>query len=57
MRTADNGGLTIDEALAYLECTAQYQQQCGDSSLIYAVIDKGEVLETEGVTAVVRSQK
>jgi flavorubredoxin/flavin reductase (DIM6/NTAB) family NADH-FMN oxidoreductase RutF len=56
-RTANNGGLIINEALAYLECTVQSQQQCGDSSLIYAVIDKGEVLETEGVTAVVRSQK
>ncbi len=56
-RIADNGNLIIDEALAYLECTVQFQQQCGDSSLIYAVIDKGEVLETEGVTAVVTSQK
>ncbi len=54
-RIADNGSLIIDEALAYLECTVQSQQQCGDSSLIYAVIDKGEVLETQGVTAVVNS--
>lgn len=54
-RIADNGGLIINEALAYLECTVQSQQQCGDSSLIYAVIDKGEVLGPEGITAVVRS--
>ncbi|MEB3189749.1 MAG: diflavin flavoprotein [Snowella sp.] len=56
-RIADNGNLIINEALAYLECTVQSQQQCGDSHLIYALIDKGEVLETEGVTAVVTSQK
>ena len=55
-RIANNGCLIINEALAYLECTVQFQQQCGDSSLIYALIDKGEVLETEGVTAVVRIQ-
>ena len=54
-RIADNGNLIIDEALAYLECTVQAHQQCGDSSLIYAVIDTGEVLETQGVTAVVNS--
>ena len=54
-RIADHGSLIINEALAYLECTVQSQQQCGDTSLIYAVIDKGEVLSPEGITAVVRS--
>ena len=34
-RIADNGNLIIDEALAYLECTVQAHQQCGDSSLTH----------------------
>ncbi|MBD2196760.1 MULTISPECIES: diflavin flavoprotein [Calothrix] len=51
-QTADNGCLILTEALAYLECTVQNQLQCGDRYLIYAVVDKGEVLEHEGVTAI-----
>jgi flavorubredoxin/flavin reductase (DIM6/NTAB) family NADH-FMN oxidoreductase RutF len=50
-QTALNGCLILNEALAYLECTVQNQLECGDRSLIYALIDKGEVLENEGVTA------
>ncbi|MBD2204690.1 flavin reductase [Calothrix sp. FACHB-1219] len=51
-QTADNGCLILTEALAYLECTVQNQLECGDRYLIYAVVDKGEVLEHEGVTAI-----
>ncbi|BAY27732.1 flavin reductase domain-containing protein [Calothrix sp. NIES-2100] len=51
-QTADNGCLILSEALAYLECTVQNQLECGDRYLIYAVIDKGEVLEHDGVTAI-----
>ncbi|MBW4562726.1 MAG: diflavin flavoprotein [Mojavia pulchra JT2-VF2] len=51
-KTADNGCLILTEALAYLECTVTNQLECGDRWLIYAVIDKGEVLENDGVTAV-----
>lgn len=50
-QTALNGCLILNEALAYLECTVQHQLECGDRWLIYAVIDKGEVLENEGITA------
>ncbi|MCF4970414.1 diflavin flavoprotein [Nostoc sp. CMAA1605] len=51
-KTADNGCLILTEALAYLECTVINQLECGDRYLIYAVIDKGEVLEGDGVTAI-----
>ncbi|MGL4879829.1 MAG: diflavin flavoprotein, partial [Waterburya sp.] len=51
-KIASNGCLIIEEALAYLECTVQSRIQAGDRTLIYAVIDKGEVLENHGVTAI-----
>ncbi|AFY48521.1 putative flavoprotein [Nostoc sp. PCC 7524] len=51
-KTAENGCLILTEALAYLECTVKNQLQCGDRWLIYAVVDQGEVLENEGVTAI-----
>ncbi|MBD2251367.1 diflavin flavoprotein [Nostoc parmelioides] len=51
-KTADNGCLVLTEALAYLECTVKNQLECGDRLLIYAVVDKGEVLANDGVTAV-----
>lgn len=51
-KTADNGCLILTEALAYLECTVTNQLECGDRRLIYAVVNKGEVLESNGVTAV-----
>ncbi|WP_017652798.1 diflavin flavoprotein [Fortiea contorta] len=50
-KTAVNGCVVLTEALAYLECTVKNQIQCGDRWLIYAVIEQGEVLEHEGVTA------
>ncbi|RCJ17882.1 flavin oxidoreductase [Nostoc sp. ATCC 43529] len=50
-QTADNGCLILTEALSYLECTVQNQIKCGDRWLIYAVVNKGQVLETDGLTA------
>ncbi|MEA5598466.1 diflavin flavoprotein [Rivularia sp. UHCC 0363] len=50
-KTAVNGCLILTEALSYLECTVQNQTKCGDGWLIYAVVDNGEVLENEGLTA------
>lgn len=49
---ANNGGLVLEDALAYLECTVQSQMECGDHWLIYATVDNGKVLEAVGVTAV-----
>ncbi|MGV2828521.1 diflavin flavoprotein [Myxosarcina sp. GI1(2024)] len=51
-KTASNGCLIIEEALAYLECTVQSRLKTGDRTLIYAVVDSGEVLENNGITAI-----
>jgi flavin reductase (DIM6/NTAB) family NADH-FMN oxidoreductase RutF len=51
-QTAANGCLILDEALAYLECTVKNQLECGDRWLIYAVVDKGEMLTNDGMTAI-----
>lgn len=51
-KTANNGCLILCDALAYLECTVQQRTECGDRWLIYATVDKGEVLEPTGVTAI-----
>ncbi|QIR38774.1 flavin oxidoreductase [Tolypothrix sp. PCC 7910] len=51
-QTAENGCLILNEALAYLECTVQNQLECGDRYLIYAVVNRGEVLENDGFTAI-----
>jgi flavorubredoxin/flavin reductase (DIM6/NTAB) family NADH-FMN oxidoreductase RutF len=48
----ENGCLVLEEALSYLECTVQQQMKCGDRHLIYATVERGRVLENEGVTAI-----
>ncbi|MBD2325536.1 diflavin flavoprotein [Alkalinema sp. FACHB-956] len=52
VKTARNGSPILQEALAYLECTVQNRLDCGDHWLLYAVVNGGEVLEANGVTAV-----
>lgn len=57
---ASNGCLIIEEALAYLECTVQNRltfdetvaQGSSDHILLYAAVDRGEVLENQGITAI-----
>jgi flavorubredoxin/flavin reductase (DIM6/NTAB) family NADH-FMN oxidoreductase RutF len=51
-KTASNGCLIIEEALAHLECTVQSLLETGDRTLIYAVIDRGEVISNHGITAI-----
>ncbi|WP_019505597.1 diflavin flavoprotein [Pleurocapsa sp. PCC 7319] len=60
-KTANNGCLIIEEALAYLECTVQSYLPSGDRALsngradhvlIYAVVERGEILEKNGITAI-----
>ena len=51
-KTANNGCLIIEEALAYLECTVGSYLPSGDRTLIYAVVEHGELLENNGVTAI-----
>ncbi|MCG6137894.1 MAG: diflavin flavoprotein [Nostoc sp. LLA-1] len=52
VKTANNGCLILNKALAYLECTVQQQMACGDRWLIYATVDNGEVLAPIGITAI-----
>jgi len=49
---ANNGCLVLDEALAYLECRVQDRMECGDHWLVYALVEDGKLLESNGVTAV-----
>ncbi|EDX83829.1 Flavin reductase like domain protein [Synechococcus sp. PCC 7335] len=51
-RVADNGCLILDGALSYLECTVQGHIDCGDHHIVYAVVDAGDVLAAEGITAI-----
>jgi flavorubredoxin/flavin reductase (DIM6/NTAB) family NADH-FMN oxidoreductase RutF len=49
---ASNGCLIIKDALAYLECTVGQKIASGDHWLIYAIVNHGDVLEPDGVTAI-----
>nr|WP_217651917.1 diflavin flavoprotein [Hydrococcus rivularis] len=51
-QTAENDCLILNEALAYLECTVQNRMQCGDRWLVYATVSRGDVIESDGVTAI-----
>ena len=48
---AENGCPILTEALAYLECRVDQRMECGDHWLLYAVAEKGKLLQSEGVTA------
>ncbi|WP_353928992.1 diflavin flavoprotein [Okeanomitos corallinicola TIOX110] len=49
---ANNGGVILNGALSYLECTVQNRMEVGDHWLVYATVDDGQVLNQDGVTAV-----
>lgn len=50
--TANNDSPILKDALAYLECCVQMRMECGDHWVIYATIDRGQVLKSEGKTAI-----
>jgi flavorubredoxin/flavin reductase (DIM6/NTAB) family NADH-FMN oxidoreductase RutF len=50
-RAAQSGCPILSEALAYLECTVANRMDCGDHWVVYAVVEAGEVLESEKLTA------
>lgn len=50
--TADNGSPILQDALAYLECQVANRMECGDHWVIYAIAQKGQLLQSQGVTAV-----
>lgn len=47
----EDGQPILKDTLAYLECCVDNRMECGDHWLVYAVADKGNVFNTEGVTA------
>ncbi len=51
---AQNGSPILKEALAYLECRVENRMDCGDHWLLYGLVEMGEVLDTENLTAVHR---
>ncbi|MBE9045921.1 diflavin flavoprotein [Pleurocapsales cyanobacterium LEGE 10410] len=51
-KTASNGCLVIEEALAYLECAVVSYLPSGDHTLIYAVVERGDILAKNGITAI-----
>jgi flavorubredoxin/flavin reductase (DIM6/NTAB) family NADH-FMN oxidoreductase RutF len=50
--TAENGSPLLQNALAYLECSVSSRMECGDHWVIYAAVNRGKVLNSEGKTAV-----
>ncbi|MDY7021751.1 MAG: diflavin flavoprotein [Cyanobacteriota bacterium] len=49
---ASNGCVILKDGLAYLECEVKQRMECGDHWIIYATVSNGQVLNSEGVTAV-----
>jgi flavorubredoxin/flavin reductase (DIM6/NTAB) family NADH-FMN oxidoreductase RutF len=49
---ANNGCPILTDALAYLECEVSQRMECGDHWLVYAQIENGKVLESNGLTAI-----
>ncbi|MCC5662487.1 diflavin flavoprotein [Nostoc sp. CHAB 5784] len=49
---AENGSLILTTALAYLECSVQNRMESGDHWLVYATVENGKLLDSDGVTAV-----
>jgi len=52
--SADNGGIILTDATAYLECSASKRMECGDHWVIYATVDNGKLLQPDIVTAIHR---
>ncbi|AFY38187.1 flavin reductase domain protein FMN-binding protein [[Leptolyngbya] sp. PCC 7376] len=49
---AENGCQILSDALAYLECKVANRMECGDHWVIYATTDKGQLLQSNGITAI-----
>jgi flavorubredoxin/flavin reductase (DIM6/NTAB) family NADH-FMN oxidoreductase RutF len=46
------GGLILPDGLAYLECSVMQRMECGDHWLIYAIVENGKLLQSNGLTAI-----
>jgi flavorubredoxin/flavin reductase (DIM6/NTAB) family NADH-FMN oxidoreductase RutF len=49
---AENGCPVLKEAIAYLECEVMNRMECGDHWVVYATITTGQLLSSDGKTAV-----
>lgn len=49
---SSSGCPILKDALAYLECTITNRMECGDHWVVYAVIENGQVLKADSMTAV-----
>ncbi|MBI1242366.1 diflavin flavoprotein [Umezakia ovalisporum] len=49
---SENGAPILTDSLAYLECSVQTRMESGDHWIVYATVDSGKVLKSDGVTAV-----
>ncbi|MFN6527111.1 diflavin flavoprotein [Nostoc sp. ChiSLP03a] len=49
---AESGSPILTDALAYLECSVKNRMESGDHWLVYATVENGKLLDTDGVTAV-----
>ncbi|MGF1478822.1 MAG: diflavin flavoprotein [Cyanophyceae cyanobacterium] len=49
---SESGCPVLSDALAYVECRVDSRMECGDHWLIYAIANQGQILRSEGVTAV-----
>jgi flavorubredoxin/flavin reductase (DIM6/NTAB) family NADH-FMN oxidoreductase RutF len=46
------GGLILSDGLAYLECCVTQRMECGDHWIIYAIVENGKLLQSNGLTAI-----
>ena len=52
VQEAENGCPILTDALAYLECSVKNRMESGDHWLVYATVENGKLLDSDGVTAV-----
>lgn len=45
-------GPMLSDGLAYLECRVVQRMECGDHWLIYAIVENGKLLQSNGLTAI-----
>jgi flavin reductase (DIM6/NTAB) family NADH-FMN oxidoreductase RutF len=46
------GGLFLPDGLAYLECRVAQRMECGDHWIVYAIVENGKLLQSNGLTAI-----
>ena len=49
---AHNGSPILSDALAYIECSVNSRMECSDHWVVYANVESGKLLDTNGLTAI-----